>query len=82
MATTNLNLGRYWEDFIRQEVTSGRYASASEVVCDALRTLEEHRGRMDTLRAHLGEGAAQSSRGDYVDSFDVDQVIAEIDGAG
>jgi antitoxin ParD1/3/4 len=33
-------IGDHFEQFIRQQVESGRYASASEVVREALRTLE------------------------------------------
>lgn len=33
-------IGEHFEQFIRQQIESGRYASASEVVRDALRELE------------------------------------------
>lgn len=33
-------IGAHFEQFIRQQIESGRYASASEVVREALRTLE------------------------------------------
>jgi antitoxin ParD1/3/4 len=33
-------IGDHFEQFIRQQIESGRYASASEVVRDALRALE------------------------------------------
>ncbi|MCB1719486.1 MAG: type II toxin-antitoxin system ParD family antitoxin, partial [Candidatus Competibacteraceae bacterium] len=43
MANTSLSLGEHWELFIKNEVASGRYGSASEVVRDALRELEERK---------------------------------------
>ncbi len=67
MANTSLTLGEHWEVFIKNEISSGRYGSASEVVRDALRTLEERKTKLDVLRAHLAEGAEQSERGEYVD---------------
>ena len=82
MATTSLSLGKHWEEFIRGEVQSGRYASASEVVRDALRTLEDHKTRLDALRVHLAEGAEESGREEYVEDFSVDRVIAASNEAG
>ncbi len=32
MATTSLSLGGHWEELIMQEIKSGRYSTASEVV--------------------------------------------------
>ena len=37
MATTSLSLGEHWEVYIKNEVNSGRFGSASEVVRDSLR---------------------------------------------
>ena len=63
MATTSLSLGEHWEVFIKNEVVSGRYGSASEVVRDALRCMEERKSKLDALRAHLSDGARQASNG-------------------
>ena len=83
MATTSLSLGPHWEGFVREPVASGRYATASEVVRAALRELEARTQELDALRAHLGEGAAQAARGEFVASFDVEEVIARAQaGAG
>ena len=75
MATTSLTLGPHWEKFVKREVASGRYASTSEVVRDALRELEERGKRLEALRAHLGEGAKQARRGEFVE-FKVGDVVA------
>ena len=79
MATTSLSLGEHWEVFIKNEIASGRYGSASEVVRDALRSLEERKSRLEALRAHLGEGAAQAARGEFV-SQSVDDMLNEFKG--
>lgn len=79
MATISLDLGEHWEVFIRNEVSSGRYGSASEVVRDALRLLEERRSKLDILRVHLAEGAAQAARGEFTESYSLSKVISEGD---
>ncbi len=76
MATTSLSLGQHWEEFIKQEIASGRYTTASELVRDALRELEDRGRRLEALRHHLAEGAEQAARKDFVEDFDIEQVIA------
>ncbi len=76
MATTSLSLGPHWEDFIRREIATGRYASASEVVRAALREYEDRRGKLDALRAHLAEGIGHADHGDFVDDFDVETIVS------
>ncbi len=79
MATTSLSLGEHWEAFIKKEISSGRYGSASEVVRDALRAMEERKGKLEALRSHLAEGAAQASNGEFVDDFSMDSLIDDLD---
>jgi antitoxin ParD1/3/4 len=81
MATTSLSLVEHWEMFIKQEVASGRYGSASEVVRDALRHLEERNGQLAALRAHLAEGEAQALAGDFVPAYSIEAILAESDQA-
>lgn len=79
MATTSLSLGPHWEEFIRREVATGRYASASEVVRAALREYEDKGRRLEALRAHLAQGIEQADRGEFVDDFNIEKVIANAD---
>jgi antitoxin ParD1/3/4 len=59
-------LGEHFEKFIKRQVDGGRYASASEVVRDALRLLEEqeeHRlALLEALRLEIKRGL-ESGRG-------------------
>ncbi len=75
MAATSLSLGPHWEKFVKREIASGRYASASEVIRAALRELEERGKRLEALRTHLDEGARQAKRGEFVD-LDVSDIVA------
>ncbi len=79
MATTSLSLGPHWESFIRKQVESGRYGSASEVVRDALRGMEEYNQKREALRAHLDEGRQQALRGEFVKDFSIEKLIEELD---
>lgn len=53
-------VGRHFESFIKQQIESGRYSSASEVIRDALRLLEEReelrKAQIESLRRQLQEG--------------------------
>ena len=79
MATTSLSLGEHWEVFIRNEVASGRYGSASEVVRDALRAMEERKSKLEALRTHLAQGAEQANAGEFVEDFSMNALINELD---
>ena len=78
MATTSLSLGEHWEEFIKGEIKSGRYSSASEVVRAALRELEDRGRRLEALCMHLAEGALQAASGDFIEDFDVQEALARV----
>ena len=77
MATTSLSLGGHWEEFIKQEIGCGRFSTASEVVRAALRELEDRGKRLDALRAHLAEGAGQAATKNFIQDFDITDVIEQ-----
>ncbi|MGC9195680.1 MAG: type II toxin-antitoxin system ParD family antitoxin [Syntrophobacteraceae bacterium] len=53
-------IGKHFEDFIKQQIESGRYSSASEVIRNALRLLEEREelreNQIRILRGQIQEG--------------------------
>lgn len=53
-------LGNHFECFVREQIDSGRYQSASEVIRDGLRLLEERaafrQAKLDALRADIQAG--------------------------
>mgnify|MGYP001327175214 CR=1 FL=1 len=55
-------IGPHFKEFIKRQLASGRYASASEVVRQGLRLLEECEAQREltlaALRARVEEGAA------------------------
>ena len=67
----NVNLGERFTKLVRNEVESGRYNNASEVVRDALRLLEDRNERkavtLQALRSHIELGFQQSVRGESTD---------------
>ena len=54
-------IGDHFETFIKDQIQQGRYASASEVVRDGLRALEDRErlraAKLEALRADLQRGA-------------------------
>jgi len=54
------SLGPHFEAFVRGQVESGRFASASEVVREGLRLMEERQAereaRLEALRSDIGLG--------------------------
>jgi antitoxin ParD1/3/4 len=53
---TSIVLGDHFDQFISAQLQNGRYGSASEVVRQGLRLLEEHEQKVAALRQALIEG--------------------------
>ncbi len=81
MGKFDLSLDAHWERFIAEEIASGRYTSAGDVLRGGLRALEERNARLAALRAHLAEGLDQAKRGEFVE-YSLEGLIAELDREG
>jgi antitoxin ParD1/3/4 len=60
----NVSIGERWEEFVARVVEEGRYGSASEVVREGLRLVEEREAKLralrETLDAAIARGGAHS----------------------
>ncbi|HEY1257701.1 MAG TPA: type II toxin-antitoxin system ParD family antitoxin [Stellaceae bacterium] len=82
MATMNVSLSKEFAEFVDSQVTSGAYASASEVVRDGLRLLRReqaaHDEKIEILRREIGVGVEQARQGRF-STQSVADICAEID---
>jgi antitoxin ParD1/3/4 len=73
---SSYTLGEHFEGFVKSLVQSGRYASASEVVRDGLRLLENtekfRQIKIDNLRAEIRDGLNSGP----TQSFDISEIKA------
>jgi antitoxin ParD1/3/4 len=69
----NVSIGERWEEFVDRIVRSGRYGSASEVVREGLRLVEEREAKLAALRATLD---ASIAAGGEVSDDELDAAIA------
>jgi antitoxin ParD1/3/4 len=67
MANTSMTLGPHWEGFIKEQIESGRFTSASEVVRAGLRELETNAQKLADLKEALRPGLEEADRGEFVD---------------
>jgi antitoxin ParD1/3/4 len=76
----NVSLTPQLEQLVHDKVKSGRYLSASEVVREGLRLLEErdhlHSLHLAELQQKLNPGVEQADRGELLES---DDVFAELE---
>ncbi len=69
--TLNISLTKQLHKFVQDKIKSGRYTSASEVVREGLRMVEEREKARErslhSIRRQIDQGIAALDRGDSVD---------------
>ncbi|MFK6999858.1 type II toxin-antitoxin system ParD family antitoxin [Flavobacterium oreochromis] len=53
---TSVSLGNYFETFVDNRITEGRFKNASEVIRAGLRLLEEEENKIIALKKAINEG--------------------------
>ena len=71
---TSVTLGEHFDQFINQQLNTGRYGSASEVIRAGLRVLEDQETKILNLRNMLIEGENSG-----VSDYSYDSLITELD---
>ena len=71
---TSILLGDYFEDFINQQLKTGRFSSASEVVRTALRMFEQEESKWAELTKELKRG----EKSGFVKDFNKETFIKEL----
>lgn len=71
---TSISLGEHFDGFIAEQLDSGRYGSASEVVRAGLRLLENNECKLAALRQALAEGEQSG-----ITEYGFESVVAELD---
>jgi antitoxin ParD1/3/4 len=74
---TSIILGEHFDELIAQQVQTGRYGTASEVVRDALRMFEQQQTAIKRLNDAIEEGYASG----FVDEIDWDALDRRADRA-
>jgi antitoxin ParD1/3/4 len=71
---TSISLGEHFQSFIDEQVASGRFGTASEVVRAGLRLLEDDETKLAVLRDALEDG----EKSGFVDDYSVEKVLAAV----
>ena len=71
---TSILLGEYFEEFINDQVKSGKFSSASEVIRTALRLFEQQENKAKILLTELKAG----ERSGMISNFDRENGLSDL----
>lgn len=74
MKNTSVSLGSYFDDFVSNQVSAGRYKNVSEVIRAGLRMLENEESKSIALRNAVQEGLNSP----LVEDFDFNENLKKL----
>lgn len=74
MKNTSISLGNYFDEFVTNQVSAGRYKNVSEVVRAGLRLLEDEENKVIALRAAIQKGLESP----LVENFDFKENLKKL----
>lgn len=80
MKNTSVALGDYFDHFVQDQLASGRYKNASEVIRAGLRLLEHEEDKVKALRTAIQEGLQSQSVSDFDFDGNVQKLKAQKNG--
>jgi antitoxin ParD1/3/4 len=75
MKNTSITLGEHFDRYIAEQLASGRYRTASELIRESLRLHEAREIKIAALRAAVNEGLSSG----IDDDFSFDSLNRELD---
>ena len=74
MKNTSISLGNYFDQFVSNQVSAGRYKNVSEVIRAGLRMLENEERKVIALRNAIEQGLNSP----LVEDFDYEQNLKKL----
>jgi antitoxin ParD1/3/4 len=71
-------LNKSWEAFVAEQVDSGEFESATDVVQDALRVWRDRRNKLEALRYEVQKGLDDIEAGRIVEPPTIDELIESV----
>ena len=77
MKNTSISLGDYFEQFVKNQISTGRYKNVSEVIRAGLRLLENEERKIIALRNAIEEGIDSGIASDFDPEKNLEKLKAE-----
>lgn len=71
---TSISLGNYFDQFVQNQVSAGRYKNVNEVIRAGLRLLENEESKVIALKSAIQEGLNSPQ----VENFDFDENLERL----